>query len=431
MRGMPRSCLLLSMPLVCLTTLTAQGAGAMLQKQLELTDLNQLEARMRPPDEEPLAFVDADSYLVFDDLDYLTRPGSYAWPGRPSWSRVDARNGMRTAHVAWGPFVEALGQRVGRADGFAEALADLDAWTWNDDHTRFVVAVAGDLFAGDLQGGVVQLTHTPAEPEVGARLSPDGAHVAFVVGHDLHVVPFAGGEVKALTRGGNDDLRFGSSDWVYQRELYGNGRGDSHGFWWSPDGKYIALLKHDLGPVPEFVLVGDAPARPPVERIRYPKAGEPNPVVEVGAIAVADRCTRWFDLTKYPADDRLVVRVSWAPDASEVLFQVQNREQTWLDLLAGDARTGTVRTLWREGSDCWVEAGHEPVWYAAGKLLLIAAAMDDNVHMQNSLQLLHALQQAGKDCDFMVYPRVRHGIEDRQQQLHLWARFLRFLQESL
>jgi dipeptidyl-peptidase-4 len=64
-------------------------------------------------------------------------------------------------------------------------------------------------------------------------------------------------------------------------------------------------------------------------------------------------------------------------------------------------------------------------------LLLIAAAMDDNVHMQNSLQFLHALQQAGKDCDFMVYPRVRHGIEDLQQQLHLFRRFERFLEEHL
>jgi dipeptidyl-peptidase-4 len=57
--------------------------------------------------------------------------------------------------------------------------------------------------------------------------------------------------------------------------------------------------------------------------------------------------------------------------------------------------------------------------------------MDDNVHLQNSMQFLWALQQAGKDCDFMVYPRVRHGIEDLAQQLHLFARFLRFLQEKL
>jgi len=67
----------------------------------------------------------------------------------------------------------------------------------------------------------------------------------------------------------------------------------------------------------------------------------------------------------------------------------------------------------------------------AGALLLMCAAMDDNVHMQNSMQFLKALQEAGKDCDFMVYPGVRHGIEDLQQQLHLFARFGRFLKEKL
>jgi dipeptidyl aminopeptidase/acylaminoacyl peptidase len=53
------------------------------------------------------------------------------------------------------------------------------------------------------------------------------------------------------------------------------------------------------------------------------------------------------------------------------------------------------------------------------------------LHLQNSMQFLWAMQQAGKDCDFMVYPRVRHGIEGLAQQIHLFSRFLRFLQEKL
>ena len=35
--------------------------------------------------------------------------------------------------------------------------------------------------------------------------------------------------------------------------------------------------------------------------------------------------------------------------------------------------------------------------------------MDDNVHMQNSIQLLSAIQDAGKDVEFMLYPGGRHG----------------------
>lgn len=44
-----------------------------------------------------------------------------------------------------------------------------------------------------------------------------------------------------------------------------------------------------------------------------------------------------------------------------------------------------------------------------GKLYVIHGTMDDNVHMQNSLQLIEALQNAKKDFQFMLYPGGRHG----------------------
>lgn len=45
-----------------------------------------------------------------------------------------------------------------------------------------------------------------------------------------------------------------------------------------------------------------------------------------------------------------------------------------------------------------------------GKLLLLHGIMDDNVHLQNSVQLMQALQAADKDFEVMFYPRARHGI---------------------
>ena len=46
-----------------------------------------------------------------------------------------------------------------------------------------------------------------------------------------------------------------------------------------------------------------------------------------------------------------------------------------------------------------------------GHLLIVHGTMDDNVHFQNSIQLLHALQQAGKlNFDYMPYPKARHGV---------------------
>ena len=45
-----------------------------------------------------------------------------------------------------------------------------------------------------------------------------------------------------------------------------------------------------------------------------------------------------------------------------------------------------------------------------GRLLIIHGMMDDNVHMQNSVQFADALQSAGKEFEMMFYPRSRHGI---------------------
>jgi dipeptidyl-peptidase-4 len=45
-----------------------------------------------------------------------------------------------------------------------------------------------------------------------------------------------------------------------------------------------------------------------------------------------------------------------------------------------------------------------------GRLLIVHGMIDDNVHMQNSVQLVDALQKAGKDFELMFYPESRHGI---------------------
>ncbi len=44
-----------------------------------------------------------------------------------------------------------------------------------------------------------------------------------------------------------------------------------------------------------------------------------------------------------------------------------------------------------------------------GMLQIVHGTMDDNVHVQNSIQLIGALQDAGKDFELMLYPDGRHG----------------------
>ena len=60
----------------------------------------------------------------------------------------------------------------------------------------------------------------------------------------------------------------------------------------------------------------------------------------------------------------------------------------------------------------------------SGKLLLVHGTSDDNVHMQNSIQLVEALINSGKQYDFLLYPRKTHGISGFHARTHLYHRIL-------
>ena len=67
-----------------------------------------------------------------------------------------------------------------------------------------------------------------------------------------------------------------------------------------------------------------------------------------------------------------------------------------------------------------------------GALRIYHGTMDDNVHIQNSLQLVKALQEQKKRFEFMPYPGGRHGWRNlRQQDAHSWNDNAAFIYKHL
>ena len=97
--------------------------------------------------------------------------------------------------------------------------------------------------------------------------------------------------------------------------------------------------------VPAFTIVDNIEYHPDVERWEYPKAGDPNPGVRLGVVRAAGGDVTWIDLEGYAPSEPLIVDVGWTPDSRRVVFQVQDREQTWLDLVMADADSGRSRAL--------------------------------------------------------------------------------------
>ena len=62
-----------------------------------------------------------------------------------------------------------------------------------------------------------------------------------------------------------------------------------------------------------------------------------------------------------------------------------------------------------------------------GNLLIVHGAMDDNVHMQNTMQFISAMQEAGNNFEMMIYPGERHGWggPKRQHLTNLTQQFWR------
>ncbi len=64
-------------------------------------------------------------------------------------------------------------------------------------------------------------------------------------------------------------------------------------------------------------------------------------------------------------------------------------------------------------------------------LLLVHGTSDDNVHFQNSVELIKELNNRGKNYELLIYPDKIHGIGGRNNQYHLYKSVTNFLFDRL
>ncbi len=66
-----------------------------------------------------------------------------------------------------------------------------------------------------------------------------------------------------------------------------------------------------------------------------------------------------------------------------------------------------------------------------GKLLLVHGMADDNVHFQNSVELVQKLIENNKQFDMQFYPNRNHGIYGGKATIHLYTKMTEFIEENL
>ncbi len=317
-------------------------------------------------------------------LSYFHRAGEGAAAKTDIWA-LDVATGERRLLVDSDklrqlvPSSEAAGQ--GQQTGLGRVTPQKYFWAPGGDALLFVAPDHLAWFDLKTQTGK-SLAGPPAEGPgrrearaiQDAKISPDGRWVSFVRNSDLWVVNVAAGEEKQLTHGGREELMKGQLDWVYPEEL-----DIRTAYWWSPDSSQIAYLQMDERPVTKYPLVDFLSYTGATQMMRYPKAGDANPIVRVGVVPVAGGSTRWMDTG---GDSNIyIARVQWLRDSKRLAIERLNRAQNKLELLFADAADGRTQVVLTEEDPYWINVHDDLYFFADGRRFLWSSERDAFRHL--------------------------------------------------
>lgn len=224
----------------------------------------------------------------------------------------------------------------------------------------------GELGFAHFDGTPAVLLTTSGGAKEFVTFSPSGTHIAFVRKGNIFAVEIATKKETALTNETGAEILAGRADWVYEEEIFNrNGRA----YWWNGDGTSIAFLRFDDAPVKKFTLADPYPTAGRAETYAYPKPGDPNPLVKIGVVSLADAKATFLPMGDYKPEDTLFARVGWLPDGKRVFAYVQNRRQMWLDFAVWESPNEKPRAFFRDQTKAWIDDAGEPKFLADGSFL--------------------------------------------------------------
>ncbi|RMD92545.1 MAG: S9 family peptidase, partial [Calditrichaeota bacterium] len=255
-------------------------------------------------------------------------------------------------------------------------------WSPDESHLLFTetlparrIKTGGNFYLFDIQTKKLkQLTNTD-QKQVNVQFSPDGKAIAFVRNNNLFYMDLESGEEKQLTFDGQEHVLNGHFDWVYEEEF-----SIIVGWQWSPDGHYIAYWHLDERRVPEFNIVQYDSLHLNWNRMRYPKAGDPNSIVKIGVVDVRTGKNIWMDIGKN--DDIYIPRIKWFPTGDRLAILRLNRLQNKGEILVGDIKTGHTEIIFTESDSAWLEVENQFVIFVnKGKQFLWTSERDGFNHI--------------------------------------------------
>jgi dipeptidyl aminopeptidase len=217
------------------------------------------------------------------------------------------------------------------------AIDDESIWRHSFTATYFII---------DVDTGLAQPL-VPDNPTARVQLanwSPKSDAVSFTMNNNIYIRRLnEAKQVVQITKDGGPEYFYGIPDWVYEEEVL-SGRSAT---WWSENGKFLAFLRTNETGVPDYDIeyyiqrpTGKEPAKgeeayPDIRKIKYPKPGAHNPVVDVQYYDVSKGTVFSVPATgEFPDLDRIITNVLWAGD--KVLVKQSNRVGDFLKIILVD-----------------------------------------------------------------------------------------------
>lgn len=268
-------------------------------------------------------------------------------------------------------------------------------YSWSPDGKQILVPLPDSLVRVEL-AHLEQPQKLLAGQVLDAKISPKGRYVSFVREQNLFVIDLQTGQQRQLTLDGGGTVHNAEAEFVAQEEM------DQHtGYWWAPDDSAIAFKRFDEAPVAVSQRMQISASSVSMEAQRYPYAGQANVKLALGVVAPTGGAVQMLDTG--PDNDIYLVRVNWRPDASELWYQRQSRDQKRLDLVAvelgkadkqAQGHQPKQRLVLSENSTTWVDLHNDLRFLKRQDAFLWASERSGRKHLylyQTDGQLLRAI----------------------------------------
>jgi dipeptidyl-peptidase-4 len=251
-----------------------------------------------------------------------------------------------------------------RRERMRVSVGGFTAYQLSEDGRLVLLSLSGKLYTFDRTTGTARELKTGPGPLLDPKFAPDGSKVAYVRGQDVYAYDLAGQTESRVTTGGTEKVTHGLAEFVAQEEM------DRYsGYWWSPDGKFIAYEEADSTGVETWYVADPAHPEQPPQAQPYPRPGKANVKARLGVIPVAGGETIWveWDHARY----EYLAAVRW-DKKGPLTLTVQTRRQDELTLLKADPATGATTVLIAEKDPAWLNLHPEmPHWTSRHEFLWI------------------------------------------------------------